>query len=141
MSPIDKKRPGSGKDTPVGSGKGTTLGTTQPGSDSSAVPGTPGEVIFDDEPIEINAGRPVITLRVVNTGDRPITVGSHYHFAEVNPALEFDRKAAWGYRQDIIAGGLTRFNPGEPLDVELVPFVGSRIAMGFRGECGGPLDG
>jgi urease beta subunit len=97
-------------------------------------------VIYADEPVQINAGREAITLRVLNTGDRPITVGSHYHFAEANPALEFDREAAWGRRQNIMSGGMTRFDPGAPQEVELIPFGGRRIAMGFRGECGGPLD-
>jgi urease beta subunit len=83
----------------------------------------------------------VTTVRVVNTSDRPITVGSHYHFAEVNEGLQFDRAAAWGKRQNILASGMTRFDPGAPQDVELVPFVGRRIAAGFRGDCGGQLDG
>jgi urease beta subunit len=86
-------------------------------------------------------GREVITLTVVNTGDRPITVGSHYHFAEANPALEFDRQAAWGRRQNIIASGMTRFDPGAPQEVELIPYAGRRVMPGFRGESPGQTDG
>jgi urease beta subunit len=100
----------------------------------------PGEIVYGDGPVAINVGREVITVEVINTADRPITVGSHYHFAEVNPALQFDRKAAWGYRQNIIAGGMTRFDPGITQHVELVAFVGRRVAAGFRGECRGSLD-
>jgi urease beta subunit len=141
MSPQSCKRPGTGRKAPLGSGKSGEIGRTEPGADSSATPGTPGEILYGDGPIEINAGREVATVTVVNTADRPITVGSHYHFAEANPALEFDRAAAWGRRQNIIAGGMTRFDPGVTQEVELVPFVGRRIAAGFRGECAGPLDG
>jgi urease subunit beta len=101
----------------------------------------PGEVIYGDGPVEINAGRPVLTLRVANTGDRPVQVGSHYHFAEANPALEFDRGAAWGHRLAVPAGTSVRFEPGVPREVELVPLAGRRIVPGLRGECGGPLDG
>jgi urease beta subunit len=101
---------------------------------------TPGGIVHDDGPVAINAGREVITVTVVNTADRPITVGSHYHFAEANPALQFDRKAAWGCHQNIIAGGITRFDPGITQEVELVSFAGRRIAAGFRGECKGRLD-
>lgn len=141
MNPESRKRPGSGRDVAVASGKGEGTAITHPGADSCAIPGTPGEVIYGDGPVEINAGRDVVTLTVVNTGDRPITVGSHYHFAEANPALQFDRKAAWGRRLNIMSGGLARFDPGATQEVELVPFGGRRIAAGFRGECGGRLDG
>ncbi|MEY2568290.1 MAG: urease subunit beta [Actinomycetota bacterium] len=89
----------------------------------------------------INAGRPVTTLRVVNTGDRPVQVGSHYHFAEANPALAFDRTAAWGQRLAVPAGTAVRFEPGIDREVELVPLVGARIVLGLRGEAAGPLDG
>ena len=82
-------------------------------------------------------GRPVTRLRVANTGDRPIQVGSHYHFAEANPALTFDRKAAWGHRLDIPAGTAVRFEPGIDREVGLVPLAGSRIVPGLRGEAGG----
>ncbi|MBO0691852.1 MAG: urease subunit beta [Acidimicrobiaceae bacterium] len=101
----------------------------------------PGEVIFGDGPIVINEGRPVVTIRVDNTGDRPIQVGSHFHFAETNPALSFDRDAAWGRRLAIPAGTSVRFEPGIGRVVDLVAFAGARYAAGFRGEVGGPLDG
>jgi urease subunit beta len=100
----------------------------------------PGEILFGDGPVEINAGRPVLTLRVANTGDRPVQVGSHYHFAETNPALEFDRAAAWGHRLAVPAGTSVRFEPGVPREVDLVPLAGRRIVAGLRGACGGPLD-
>lgn len=141
MSIQERRRPGSAEEVPLASGKGSAIGATQPGADTKERPGVPGEVRYGDGPVTINAGREVTTVRVVNTADRPITVGSHYHFAEVNPGLEFDREAAWGKRQDIIAGGMTRFDPGTEQEVQLVPFVGRRIAAGFRGECGGKLDG
>lgn len=99
----------------------------------------PGEVIPADGEIELNAGRPVTTLRVANTGDRPIQVGSHYHFAETNPALRFDRAAARGQRLDIAAGTAVRFEPGQARDVNLVPFGGSRMVYGFRQDVMGPL--
>lgn len=100
----------------------------------------PGEIVGPDEPIEINAGRHVITLRVENTGDRPIQVGSHYHFAEANPALAFDRVAARGHRLDVPAGTAVRFEPGMQADVDLVPFAGRRNIPGLRGAVRGPLD-
>jgi urease beta subunit len=100
----------------------------------------PGQIDGPDDPIEINVGRPVLTLRVENTGDRPIQVGSHYHFAESNPALSFDRAAAHGHRLDVAAGTAVRFEPGIVADVDLVPFVGRRIVPGLRGDVGGPLD-
>ena len=100
----------------------------------------PGEIVFGDGEIEINAGRPVTTVAVTNTGDRPVQVGSHYHFAEANPALEFDRDAAWGHRLAVPAGTSVRFEPGLPRDVELVPLAGRRVVPGLRGLSGGPLD-
>lgn len=105
------------------------------------LPLIPGEILYADEPVTINAGKDVIKLRVSNTGDRPIQVGSHYHFAEVNPALELDRKAAWGRRLNILSGGSVRFEPGAIEEVELIPIGGLRIVAGLRGECGGQLDG
>jgi urease subunit beta len=99
----------------------------------------PGEVIFGDGPVTINEGRPVTTLSVTNTGDRPIQVGSHYHFAEANPALMFDRAAARGQRLAIPAGTSTRFEPGITRDVGLVPLAGARTVPGLRGEVAGPL--
>lgn len=103
-------------------------------------PLVPGEILYGDGPVVINEGLDVITLRVVNTGDRPVQVGSHYHFAEANPALEFDRKAAWGRRLGVLSGGSTRFEPGALVEVALVPIAGQRIVAGLRGECGGSLD-
>lgn len=100
----------------------------------------PGEIAGPDDPVEINGGRPVRTLRVENGGDRPVQVGSHYHFAEANPALRFDRDAARGHRLDIPAGTAVRFEPGVVTDVDLVPFVGRRVIPGLRGEVAGPLD-
>jgi urease subunit beta len=141
VSTVRRGSPGSGIDVPAGSGKGSTLGVTHPGADTSASPGVPGEVHYGTGSVLINRGRPVTTLRVTNTADRPVTVGSHYHFAEVNEALEFDRETAWGKRLNIISGGMIRFDPGTVQEVELVPFVGDRIAAGFRGLCSGRLDG
>ena len=100
----------------------------------------PGEVIVGEGPLEINAGRPVTSLRVVNTGDRPVQVGSHYHFAEANEALSFDRSAAWGQRLAVPAGTAVRFEPGIPRDVDLVPLAGGRFVLGLRGLGGGDLD-
>jgi len=91
--------------------------------------------------IEINAGRATRRVTVANTGDRPIQVGSHYHFFEVNPALEFDRAAARGFRLDIAAGTAVRFEPGQTRTVDLVAYDGARVVQGFRGEVMGPLDG
>lgn len=101
----------------------------------------PGEYLFDGAAIELNAGRPTHTLEVNNTGDRPVQVGSHYHFAESNPALAFDRAAAWGRRLAVPAGTSVRFEPGIDRRVDLVDFAGQRIAAGFRGEVRGPLEG
>jgi urease subunit beta len=99
----------------------------------------PGEIFFGDGPVAINEGRPTVTLRVVNTGDRPVQVGSHYHFAEANPALDFDRAAARGYRLAVPAGTSVRFEPAIPREVELVALGGARIVAGLRGEVGGAL--
>jgi urease subunit beta len=92
----------------------------------------PGEVIPADGEIELNAGAAAVTLHVANTGDRPIQVGSHYHFFETNPALAFDRDAARGMRLDIAAGTAVRFEPGQARDVSLVPLAGGRRVFGFR---------
>ena len=100
----------------------------------------PGEIITADGDIELNAGQPRTTLTVANTGDRPVQVGSHYHFAESNPALRFDRAQARGQRLDIAAGTAVRFEPGQTRTVTLVPFRGARIVHGFRGDVMGPLD-
>ena len=91
----------------------------------------PGEIIPGDGPVVLNAGRPVITLVVANTGDRPVQVGSHYHFAQANPALALDRDAAWGHRLDIAAGTAVRFEPGIEREVSLVPLTGARVVPGF----------
>ena len=99
----------------------------------------PGEVLLGDGEVEINAGRPVTTLTVTNTADRPVQVGSHYHFAEANPGLSFDRDAAWGQRLAVPAGTSVRFEPGVTREVDLVPLAGARIVPGLRGACGGEL--
>ena len=99
----------------------------------------PGEILTAEGDIELNAGQPRTTLTVANTGDRPIQVGSHYHFAEANPALQFDRTAARGQRLDIPAGTAVRFEPGQSREVTLVPFRGAREVYGFRGTIMGPL--
>jgi urease subunit beta len=103
-------------------------------------PVIPGEVLPGDGEITLNPGRTVLSLAVSNTGDRPVQVGSHYHFAEANAALDFDREAAWGHRLAVPAGTSVRFEPGMPRDVELVPLGGRRIVAGLRGLAGGPLD-
>jgi len=100
----------------------------------------PGEIETADAPdIEINAGRRTVSLRVANTGDRPIQVGSHYHFFETNSALRFDRVATRGFRLNIPAGTAVRFEPGQERDVELVAYAGDRIVHGFQGKLGGAL--
>jgi urease subunit beta len=99
----------------------------------------PGEVFPADGDIELNAGQEAIPLDVANTGDRPVQVGSHYHFAETNPALEFDRIKARGRRLDIAAGTAVRFEPGQTRRVLLVPFRGKRTVYGFRGAVMGEL--
>ena len=101
----------------------------------------PGELFIQDGEIELNVGRKTVTLTVANTGDRPIQVGSHYHFFETNPALKFDRKKSRGMRLDIAAGTAVRFEPGQSRTVTLIPFGGDRIVIGFRGEVMGALDG
>ncbi|SFH16344.1 urease subunit beta [Modicisalibacter xianhensis] len=99
----------------------------------------PGEYQLKDGEIELCAGRERITVEVANTGDRPIQIGSHYHFAEANPALIFDRDKARGYRLDVAAGTAIRFEPGQSREATLIPFVGKRHIYGFRGEVMGPL--
>ncbi len=99
----------------------------------------PGEMHCAEGTLELNAGRETVDLAVVNTGDRPVQVGSHYHFAEANPALEFDRAAARGFRLDIPAGTAVRFEPGQSRDVRLVALAGARRVFGFRGEVMGDL--
>ena len=100
----------------------------------------PGELLPEAGEIELNTGRPVTTLTVANTGDRPVQVGSHFHFFETNRALQFDREAARGLRLDIPAGTAIRFEPGDTREVQLVPFAGERRVFGFNGLVNGPLD-
>jgi urease subunit beta len=99
----------------------------------------PGEMFIKPGEIELNKGRRTVTLTVANTGDRPIQVGSHYHFFETNPALKFDRKKTRGMRLDIAAGTAVRFEPGQTRDVTLVAVAGKRAIFGFRGEVMGKL--
>ena len=100
----------------------------------------PGELITESGEIELNTGRPVTKIKVSNKGDRPIQVGSHFHFYEANLALEFDRDAALGKRLDIPAGTAIRFEPGDLREISLVPFSGRRHVVGFNGQINGPLD-
>ena len=102
---------------------------------------TPGELLIDEGHHDLNVGRRTCTLVVKNTSDRPIQVGSHYHFAETNAALEFDREAARGHRLDIASGTAVRFEPGQERTVELVDYAGTREVYGFRGEVQGALKG
>ena len=99
----------------------------------------PGELFSADGYIELNVGRPTVTLTVANTGDRPIQVGSHYHFFETNAALQFDRDKARGCRLDIPAGTAVRFEPGQTRQVRLVAYAGARRVIGFRGQVNGAL--
>ena len=100
----------------------------------------PGELIVDSGTHILNEGREVITIKVENSGDRPIQVGSHYHFFETNPALKFDRAAARGFRLNIASGTAVRFEPGQSRSVELVAYGGSKTVYGFRGDVMGPLN-
>ncbi|HVW67739.1 MAG TPA: urease subunit beta [Steroidobacteraceae bacterium] len=100
----------------------------------------PGEILTMDGDITLNEGRAAITLTVANTGDRPVQVGSHYHFFEVNPALAFDRPKARGMRLDIPSGTAIRFEPGQSREIHLVPYAGARRVIGFRGAVMGALD-
>ncbi|MDA1089919.1 MAG: urease subunit beta [Proteobacteria bacterium] len=101
----------------------------------------PGEIIVADGDIILNVGRKTTTLTVANTGDRPVQVGSHYHFFETNEALDFDRDAAKGQRLDIPAGTAVRFEPGQTREVTLVPYVGNRIVKGFNAKIQGKVPG
>lgn len=132
-SPSEPRRPGSGGrqaprrhlDTPLA---------------HDVDPLIPGEILYGDGDVVINEGLEVTTLRVTNTSDRPVQIGSHYHFAEVNAALEFDRDAAWGKRLAILSGGAARFEPGAVDEVNLIPIQGQRVVLGLRGLCNGELD-
>jgi urease subunit beta len=99
----------------------------------------PGEILVADGDIELNVGRPTVTLTVANTGDRPIQVGSHYHFFETNAALQFEREKARGFRLDIPAGTATRFEPGQSREVRLVAYAGRRVVIGFNVKVNGSL--
>ena len=99
----------------------------------------PGQIVAAAGDIELNVGRQVITLVVANSGDRPVQVGSHYHFAETNDALLFDREAARGFRLNIAAGTAVRFEPGQTRTIELVALAGRRVVYGFQGKVMGPL--
>lgn len=100
----------------------------------------PGEYIFDGPDLELNAGRPVTTISVNNTGDRPVQIGSHYHFFEANRALVFDREKAYGLRLDLPSGTSVRFEPGDVKEVNLVPYSGHRVVYGFNALVSGRLD-
>jgi len=100
----------------------------------------PGEMMVQPGEIELNVDRPVVVVKVANTGDRPVQIGSHYHFAETNGSLVFDRKAATGFRLNIPAGTAVRFEPGQEREVELVALAGDRIVYGFTGAIMGSLD-
>ncbi|UOD49483.1 urease subunit beta [Orrella daihaiensis] len=100
----------------------------------------PGELIVRAGHVELNADRPTMSIRVVNTGDRPVQIGSHYHFAEVNESLKFDRDVVLGFRLNIAAGTAVRFEPGQARDVELVEYSGLRTVYGFQGKVMGGLD-
>lgn len=107
---------------------------------SGTDPMIPGLIVPGVEPVELNPGRPRVAVTVVNTGDRPVQIGSHYHFAVANAALAFDRAAAWGHRLDVPAGTSVRFEPGLTRHVALVPLAGNRIVPGLRPERAGALD-
>lgn len=100
----------------------------------------PGEILVQDGDIEINVGRDTVTVEVSNTGDRPIQIGSHYHFYEANPALSFDREKTKGFRLNVPAGTAVRIEPGQSRTVELVAYAGKRHIYGFRGDVMGPVD-
>ena len=101
----------------------------------------PGELFLASGDIELNAGRATVTVKVANTGDRPIQVGSHYHFYETNDALSFDREVSRGFRLNIAAGTAVRFEPGQEREVELVAYAGERKVYGFQGKIMGSLEG
>lgn len=100
----------------------------------------PGEIIVADGDIELNVGRKTVVVNIANTGDRPIQVGSHYHFFETNPSLEFDRDASYGFRLNIAAGTAIRFEPGQTREVELVEYAGDRKVFGFNAKVMGVLE-
>ena len=118
----------------------STIRSADPLTRPALPPLIPGELLPEPGEIELNAGRPVTVLTVANRGDRPVQVGSHYHFHETNDALQFDREKARGLRLDIPAGTAIRFEPGDEREVRLVPFAGARRVFGFNGLINGPLD-
>ncbi|WP_211096871.1 urease subunit beta [Arthrobacter echini] len=131
-SPSEPRRPGTNER------QAPRRKTPPPGDPQEPV--VPGELFLADGDIDINVGLEVTTIRVENVADRPVQIGSHFHFAEVNTGLEFDRDAAWGKRLNVLSGGAMRFEPGAAEEVELVPIRGDRIIYGLRGLCGGKLD-
>lgn len=132
-SPSQPRRPGTG-------GRYAPYQEGTPEVIRGSSPLIPGEVLYGENDVEINAGAEVTTAKVVNPADRPIQVGSHFHFAEINAALEFDRDVAWGKRLNVLSGGAVRFEPGAMMEVELIPIRGKRLVPGLRGLCGGGLD-
>jgi urease subunit beta len=131
--PSEPRRPGGGT-------RQAPRRQTEEALDHDADPIIPGEILYAEGDVIINEGLEVTTIRVANTSDRPIQIGSHFHFAEVNAALEFDRDAAWGKRLAVLSGGAERFEPGAVAEVNLVPIQGKRIVLGLRGLCKGELD-
>ncbi|NUH67135.1 urease subunit beta [Sulfitobacter sp. S0837] len=131
--PSEPRRPGGGT-------RQAPRRQTEDALDHDADPIIPGEILYGEGDVIINDGLEVTTIRVANTSDRPIQIGSHFHFAEVNAALEFDRDAAWGKRLAVLSGGAERFEPGAVAEVNLVPIQGKRIVLGLRGLCKGELD-
>lgn len=148
MSGGAPKGKGSGGISGRGSGKGSANAVprtaAKPAVRSAArplgKPVVPGELLLGAEPVPLNPGRPVTVLRVLNTGDRPVQVGSHLHFPAANDALDFDRGAAWGHRLDVPAGTAVRFEPGVAREVALVPLAGARVVPGLKEGRGGRLD-
>lgn len=132
-APSEPRRPGGGT-------RQAPRRQTEEALDVKKDPLIPGEILYAEGDIIINEGLEVTKIRVENTSDRPIQIGSHFHFAEVNAALEFDRSAAWGKRLAVLSGGAERFEPGAVAEVGLVPIQGKRIVLGLRGLCGGELD-
>lgn len=133
---------GSGSANGVGPGSGPATARPRGRVRPSASPGpvVPGEVLLGEGPVPLNPGRPVTALRVLNTGDRPVQIGSHLHFPAANDALDFDRAAAWGRRLHVPAGTAVRFEPGVVREVELVPIAGARVVPGLKDGRGGTLD-
>lgn len=132
-SPSEPRRPGGGT-------RQAPRRETEDALDPETDPIIPGEILYAEGDVIINEGLEVTTIRVANTSDRPIQIGSHFHFAEVNAALDFDRDAAWGKRLAVLSGGAERFEPGAVAEVNLVPIQGKRIVLGLRGLCKGGLD-